>query len=387
MKLIVLRRCALAVFMALSHFITANGVVADLPSGRVAYLNGFEDRVGEEWSKTDVSTTPIGERKFLGNFGPEKVSFSLTELPKHRFVRVEFDLFLIQSWDGSSRNWGPDIWEMSVESGPRLIHATFTNCGYYRDNNVQSFPDDHQSTTHKGWTGASEKQSLGYKWFLTHNNGKGYVTDGVYKINVIFPHNEASLKLNFKSHCEDTKEDQSWGLDNVKVETIASAARLTDEAMNQCWTSLAGEDPVTAFKSIWQMVASGEQAVSFLERKLRIPPVKNFKELKTLLSKLDDDAFQTRERATKQLIQLGRGIEPILRKALEDATSNEVRFRLNAILKQFKTESTNPAEVLRHQRAARVLEVIGSEKARELKTLIKSTIVAPDPPDEITRSS
>ncbi len=332
------------------------------PATRVIYANDVENVVGDEWSQTDTRVTPIGERKFLGNFGPEKVTLSLAELSEHRFVRVSFDLFLIQSWDGSSRNWGPDIWEMSVENGPRLIYATFTNCGYYSDNNAQSFPDDHPSTTHKGWTGASEKQSLGYKWFLTRNNGKGYVTDGVYRINVIFPHTAASLKLNFQSHCEDTKEDQSWGLDNVRVETVVSSTPLTDEEINQCWASLASDDPVVAFKSIWQMVAGGGQAVAFLDRKLRVPTVKETDKIRAHLNDLDDDDFRTRERATKQLIRLGIGIEPIVGRALKDDTSNEARFRLNAILKKFETETRSQGEVLRHQRAARVLDVINSER-------------------------
>ena len=343
---------------------------ASTKNTRTVYSNDFEQKAGDEWSKKVIGVTPVGERKFLGNFGPEKVGLSLSDLPEHRFVRVTFDLFLIESWDGSSRNWGPDLWELSVRGGPRLVYATFTNCGYFSDNNVQSFPDDYPLSKHKGWTGASEKQSLGYKWFFKRDKGKGYLTDGVYRMSAVFPHSVDSLILDFQSRCEDTKEDQSWGLDNVKVETVASAVKLSDEEMNQCWESFAGTDPVTSFNSVWQMIGSGEQAVEFLDGKLRITPVKEEAEVIKLLNDLKAEEFEKREHASTQLIRLGGGIIPILRKKLEDTKSDEVRFRLNAILKQLKPESKNPAELLRRQRVLKILRVIESRKARELQTFI-----------------
>ena len=374
MKPSMLVRPAAIVTVALYSAILPTGLAEELQSpGNVVYANDFGADIGDEWSKTDSSVTPIGERRFLGDFGPEKVTLSLMDLPEHQYVRVSFDLFLMQSWDGSSRRWGPDIWELSVADGKRLIYATFTNCGFFSDNNVQSFPDDHPVKTHKGWTGASEKQSLGYIWFHSRNDGKGYVTDGVYRINVIFPHTAASLKLNFTSHCKDAKDDQSWGLDNVNVETLTAATRLSIEDLNQCWVALSGDDPAAAFESIWRMVSSGEQAVSFLDSQLRREASKQSDEIVSLVKELDDDNFQTRERATQRLRRLGPGIEPALRKALQDAMSTESRFRINTVLKDIDAKINNPRETLRRKRAARVLEVIDSKRARVLRKLIATT--------------
>ena len=338
--------------------------------GTVVYANGFKSKVGDEWSKADMNVTPSGSRRFLGPFGPERVTLSLTELPKHRFVRLSFDLLVIQSWDGSSRRWGPDVWELSVADGPRLIHATFTNCGFFSDNNSQSFPDDHQSLTHKGWTGASEKQSLGYKWFFDRNKGKGYLTDSVYRIEVVFPHAADSLVMHFRSLCDDPKEDQSWGLDNVRVETVASAKRLSEDELNRCWKALAGDDPVLAFKSIWRMVASGKQAVEFLDRKLRVDALTTTDEIRSLLNDLENDRFQIRERATDRLREYGPGIKPILQQRLKTTKSSEVRSRISLILKTQVVETDSPAETTRRHRAGRVLKVINSPKARELQKLV-----------------
>jgi predicted phage terminase large subunit-like protein len=64
------------------------------------YFNDFETAVGTAWSSTNTDITPVGNRKFLGQFGNGTVSLTLTD---PRFVNnnitIEFDLFIIQSWD------------------------------------------------------------------------------------------------------------------------------------------------------------------------------------------------------------------------------------------------------------------------------------------------
>ncbi len=275
-----------------------------------------------------------------------------------------------RSWDGSS-HWGPDIWELSVESGQRLVYATFTNCGYFADNNRQTFPDNHPTTRHPGWTGASERQSLGYRFFRDRNEGRGYGTDGVYRMEVIFPHSDASLRLNFASHCDDPKEDQSWGVDNVRVEAVAAATRLTEEQLEECWRVLAGEDPVAAWHATWRLVSSGDQAVSFLDSKIHVAGGEESDLLRALLADLNANEYQVREKATKQLREFGRSIEAILREELRETTSPETRQRIRAILKEFEADLATAAEIIRRQRAARVLEVINTKAAQQLAAGIR----------------
>jgi len=55
------------------------------------YTNDFEGAVGTEWSSTSVLTTPVGARKFLGDFRIGTVSLTLTGLPSHTEVTVSFD--------------------------------------------------------------------------------------------------------------------------------------------------------------------------------------------------------------------------------------------------------------------------------------------------------
>lgn len=43
----------------------------------------------------------FGPRTFLGEFGNDTVSLSLTDLGVHTGVQIDFDLYLIRTWDGS----------------------------------------------------------------------------------------------------------------------------------------------------------------------------------------------------------------------------------------------------------------------------------------------
>jgi hypothetical protein len=85
----------------------------------LVYSNDFEAPVGAEWSNPLVSTTPSG-RGFLGEFVATPVTLSLDGLGTHASVRVEVELFIIQSWDGGLDRAGPDIWGMQLVGGPVL---------------------------------------------------------------------------------------------------------------------------------------------------------------------------------------------------------------------------------------------------------------------------
>jgi hypothetical protein len=107
-----------------SHLATLT-VTASSAIPVVVYTNDFEGAVGAEWSNSKTETTPVGNRKFLGQFSNQTVSFTLTNLPTHNIAVVSFDLLVIRSWDGYLTNnpgdqsvIGPDFWQANV-SGAR----------------------------------------------------------------------------------------------------------------------------------------------------------------------------------------------------------------------------------------------------------------------------
>jgi streptogramin lyase len=207
--------------------------------GVKVYTQDFTGDVGPEWSANLVAVTPTGGRRFLGEFGNQSVTLTLNNLPPHAAVTVVFDQFVIRGWDGSSPTDGPDLWEVNLAGGLKLVQATFNN----GPDGEQSFPGVYPGDTFPARTGALENNSLGFAL------SGGGVTDSVYRHVQIFPHTANSLTLNFLGSGLAALAEESWGLDNVQVylvpqegppeitgaEFTAQGLRLTIEAVTG-WT-------------------------------------------------------------------------------------------------------------------------------------------------------
>lgn len=198
---------AIVLFASGTQFHTVQSQASSLATfgSQVVYTNDFEGVVGPEWSKTTTDVTPIGARRFLGQFSNEVVTLTLVNLPPHESVAVSFDLFVINSWDGNTTTVGPDIWALSLPGGPSLLHTTFSNVDELGFR--QAYPDSYPGGDHPAHTGATEIDTLGYS-----NYG-----NSVYRLSFIFPHSASSLAIDFSGSGLQTLSDESWGLDNVEV--------------------------------------------------------------------------------------------------------------------------------------------------------------------------
>lgn len=187
-------------------------LLATASRANIVYSNDFESAIGNEWSDTRTDVTPIGERHFLGQFAEnDAVSLTLENLAAHDNVMLSFDLFVLQSWDGTSWDFGPDIWQADVENGQILIQTTFSNTG--DDGHLQNYTGSYSDgVEYDAYTGASEINTLGYE----------YYGDSVYRFNFNFKHIDDTLKINFAGIGLQDSGDESWGLDNVKVELSKS---------------------------------------------------------------------------------------------------------------------------------------------------------------------
>lgn len=88
-----------------------------------------------------------------------------------------------------------------------------------------------------------------------------------------------------------------------------------------------------------------------------------------LIADLDSDDFTVREKAKKQLRQLGERAEPGLREALKGKSPLEARRRIEELIEELQALSTSP-DCLRELHAVEVLEHIGTAEARQmLRTL------------------
>jgi hypothetical protein len=87
-----------------------------------------------------------------------------------------------------------------------------------------------------------------------------------------------------------------------------------------------------------------------------------------LLEDLDSEVFAVREKAMRELDQLGRPAEPILRRKLQEPHSQEFGRRAEQLLRRWKDlEDPLPkSELLRALRAVEVLEQVGRRESRQV---------------------
>ncbi|OHB66641.1 MAG: hypothetical protein A2Y77_15990 [Planctomycetes bacterium RBG_13_62_9] len=210
-----------SVFMDADYSLVAHFKPRDEP-WRTVYFNDFEDHVGPEWSHNLVDATPIGARRFLGQFGNDMVTLTLADLPAHSEVRVSFDVFTIRSWDGYLHPDSPDLWSLEVRGGERLIRTTFDNhheLDLNRPPHRQSYPEEFDTGDFAPQTGAAERNSLGYEFVWQVPT----VADAVYCLKFVFPHLDGVLQFDFHASGLEELWNESWGLDSVRVEVLVPA--------------------------------------------------------------------------------------------------------------------------------------------------------------------
>ena len=85
--------------------------------------------------------------------------------------------------------------------------------------------------------------------------------------------------------------------------------------------------------------------------------------MKELLVDLDSDTFMVREKASQELAKLGIAAEPLLRRALGEKPTLEMRRRIRLLLAEI---GDDPETSRRWNRLVMLLEWDGSAKAREV---------------------
>src|SRR5262245_37827825 len=88
--------------------------------------------------------------------------------------------------------------------------------------------------------------------------------------------------------------------------------RLTAERLRGLWDELAGADAAEAFQAILEMAAVPADTAPFLKNVLRPAERPKAKTVAKLIAELDDDEFQTRERASRELEKIADLIRPVL---------------------------------------------------------------------------
>jgi len=156
-----------------------------------------------------------------------------------------------------------------------------------------------------------------------------------------------------------------WNVADVFRPEQGASVRLRPDELRDLWSDLAGDDAPRAFRAIRQLALLPEQSFPFLKKHLRPDPPVDHRRIAQLIADLDNDRFEVREKATIELIRLGKSAEPALRQTLKNPASAEVRLRAERVLGELNPSRLSP-DLLRALRALDVLERIGTPEARKV---------------------
>lgn len=158
----------------------------------------------------------------LGRYNQSGFELLLSDLPQHDLVRISFDLFIHDSWDGNKtgidNTEGPDLWQMLVDK-KSYIYTTFSNtpCLSTWFCPTQSYPSNYLNNNNSAKTGAYKKDLPS----ACHPES----STTLYKITKTISHSKSNLLLECidqlkQLDAEDPKCDESWSIDNLKISVI-----------------------------------------------------------------------------------------------------------------------------------------------------------------------
>jgi WD40 repeat protein len=130
------------------------------------------------------------------------------------------------------------------------------------------------------------------------------------------------------------------------------------------WAALADADTERAGRAVWSLANRPEESLAELRKHLKPVPAGQDVVAK-LIARLDDPSYAVREKATRQLAELGPAAGDALRNKLRAGASLEMSRRLEKLLGTIQTLSPTP-EQLRVVRAVEVAERIGTSAAQEI---------------------
>ncbi|SRR5579883_1972942 len=154
---------------------------------------------------------------------------------------------------------------------------------------------------------------------------------------------------------------------DVGTPPTAPVEKLGADGIAKAWIELGGVDARRAFRARGKLASAPEEAIALLKKQLHPEKAPDPKCLRRLLADLESEHFDTREKAQKDLEDLGDLAESALRQTLTNKPTLEVRRRVQALLERLRGPVTRP-ELLQSLRAVAVLEDIGTSEARRLLT-------------------
>jgi RNA polymerase sigma factor (sigma-70 family) len=236
----------------------------------------------------------------------------------------------------------------------------------------------------KGWTHVAVAYAKGTPTLYV--NGKAVKT-GTKSQWIVFPglafgDNQYNYGPYYGLIDEATLFSRSLTAEEIKVVMRATgpekpapaAASLSDTDCALLWSALGGKQSPRGLFAVERLAAGGDEAVRRLRERLLPKAAVDRRSVDELIARLDDDAFDTREHATRSLKERGFDIVPKLRDALKTSPSAEVRKRLEEILRHMNDETATPEEL----RAVRAIAALGRIDTAASRALLAEIAQGPE---------
>jgi hypothetical protein len=126
------------------------------------------------------------------------------------------------------------------------------------------------------------------------------------------------------------------------------------------WEDLASSDARAAHQAVGRLVAAGAVTTALLRAKL-VPATEGRGRVARLIADLDDEDFDRREKASRELEALLPQARPALMNALSGTPSPEAQHRIELLL-AVPTRVVRDVQSLRHNRGIQVLEQLAARE-------------------------
>jgi WD40 repeat protein len=319
-------------------------------------------------------------RQLTGPSGPWPLAFS----PDGRMLAVGFDNGATRLWD--ARTWkeerdleldpGGGIWPIAVSPDGRTVAASRWQNGTVRlfEAATGKLRDSFEGGNGGGWAVAFAPDGC---------TAFGVGVGGVTVWNAWTGKKATIASANALSSVACSADGRTlaagdatgtvyvWDVRDLRNELKTKETKLAAQELEDHWATLPDGDSEKVFRAIRALASAPGQSVPLLRDRLKPAKAEQVDEaaIAKLVAQLDDDDFETREKASEDLEKRGAAIAPLLRDILLKTKSPEARRRLTVLLDRWSKAPRTPDE-LRAIRAIEVLEAIGTPEARAvLKTL------------------
>lgn len=166
------------------------------------FYDSFESGTARsEWSSNKSVDYGANFSYFLGRYSNSAVTLTLTNIALNSLVTLNFDLYIIDSWDG---NYTGHNDHFRVLLGGTVL----------RDDLFSSFDASYQTYTPR--TGDVVRTELGF-------GAGGWVDSKYFNYNGGFSFlntSSTTVTFTFEGYGLQTVSDESWGIDNVSVNVV-----------------------------------------------------------------------------------------------------------------------------------------------------------------------